>query len=692
MKYLQHAAIFAAIVLVPGIVSAQESKAPDVTDEIVVTGRSVSTSAAKVEVERELIVDSANVLKEIPGANVNRNGPLTGIAQYRGMFGDRVAVDVDKLGIIAGGPNAMDTPLSYTSPMITGRLVVERGIASVSAAPESVGGHVHAELARGEFGDDRMGLSGFAGSRFSSNGNVNTTAGRLTLANREHRYSLVAEVDTGNDVSTPRGKLRPTRIDRRRYDLSYGFEGQRASVLLFAGKLDTDETGTPALPMDIRYIDTDLYGSQVDIQLRDDLYLELGFAYNDVAHLMDNFALREAPVAMRQRQNVTNGSGHQFNAVAVIDLGRSDLRIGIDGIAAEHDSTISNPNMAMFRIDNFVDIERDVLGAFAEWSVDGDASDVEIGVRVKRVDASAGDVGAMGMPGMAGGHAATLASEFNAATRDLDWTTADVVAKISRRTSNRFEWQLEIGSKTRAPAYQELYLWLPLQATGGLADGRTYIGNLALDYERSNELVVGFASYDGRFSLAPQLFFKRIDNYIQGAPAGNDVANALAMMMSGSPALQWSNVDAEIWGADIAWKYELGERWYVDGIASAVRGRRTDVADNLYRLAPFNGSIGLTYQAPDWSLKTELVAYARQSEVSAYNNEQPTPGYELVNLALSWNPLASLRLDARVDNLFDETYQDHVAGINRAGGSDILVGERLYGVGRTVSAGLIVTF
>ena len=39
--------------------------------------------------------DTAQLLRKMPGANVNKNGELTGIAQYRGMFGDRIRVSVD---------------------------------------------------------------------------------------------------------------------------------------------------------------------------------------------------------------------------------------------------------------------------------------------------------------------------------------------------------------------------------------------------------------------------------------------------------------------------------------------------------------------------------------------------------------------------------------------------------------------
>ena len=59
---------------------------------------------------------------------------------------------------------------------------------------------------------------------------------------------------------------------------------------------------------------------------------------------------------------------------------------------------------------------------------------------------------------------------------------------------------------------------------------------------------------------------------------------------------------------------------------------------------------------------------------------------------VEWRPGDNLRLEARIDNLLDKTYQDHVAGINRAGGSDIPVGERLYGLERTASVGAIWSF
>jgi iron complex outermembrane receptor protein len=691
---IRKGALFATLIVLPAIGMAQEQELTnsDEADEIVVVGRSVATSSARVAVDREILVDTAAVLKEIPGANVNRNGMITGIAQYRGMYGDRVAIDIDKLGVISGGPNAMDSPLSYMSPMMTEELVVARGIASVSLAPESIGGHISTTMSRGEFGGDNPEASGVMGTRFSDNGNVRTTAARLTLANQRHRVSVIAEVDSGYDINTPEGEIRPSGLHRDRYDLSYAITDGDRHMLFFAGALDTEDTGTPALPMDIILIDTSMFGVQFGFDVSPQLSIEGRVSYNDVDHLMDNHSMRAAPDPAKQRLNTTSGKGSQFSFAGVFERADSTLRIGVDGIAAEHASVITNPNNVTFRVNNFTGVERDLLGAFAEWVRDGVRNGFEAGLRYNRVETNAGEVGSAGMMGMMGMNAGSLADAFNASRRRLSWNTVDAVFKYRRLINATSEWSIELGTKSRAPSYQELYLWLPLQATGGLADGRTYIGNLKLKKERSQELVIGYSTENGRFGFSPQLFYKSIDDYIQGVSSNNMVANMVSTMMSGAPPLQFENVDARIWGLDAAWRYQLTEKLLVDGVITVAQGRRTDVTDNLYRLSPYNGSIGLTYSTGSWSLKSEVTGYLDQNKVSSYNGEQESAGYWLASVAFAWSPVPALRLEARLDNLFDESYQDHLAGINRPAGSDIRQGVHLFGAERTISAGVMYSF
>ena len=78
--------------------------------------------------------------------------------------------------------------------------------------------------------------------------------------------------------------------------------------------------------------------------------------------------------------------------------------------------------------------------------------------------------------------------------------------------------------------------------------------------------------------------------------------------------------------------------------------------------------------------------------MSAYNEESESAGYGLINLSVAWTPMDDWRIEARVDNLAGRVYQDHLAGINRASGSDIPPGVRLFGADRTLSAGVVWDF
>ena len=674
--------------------SATSEPDEDLIEEVVVIGREFSLQSSTVDVKNEVVTDTSQALRNLPGSDFNGNGPLTGIAQHRGMFGDRVSVAVDGMDMISGGPNAMDTPLSYSSPMLTDHIIVERGIAGVGVAPETIGGHMTTSLSRGEFGDSAgLGMTGFASARYADNGDVGSTAARLTAASDRHRLSVLAGTDRGDHVSTPAGDIIPSEFSRNRFDVSYGLNGERSEFVVFVGKLDTTDAGTPALAMDIRRIDTTLYGMTFSTEVSDRFRIDARASYNDVEHWMDNFSLRPPPgMPGAYRQNFTTGEGGSFAIAGTFDVGDASLTAGIDGRRATHTSDINNPNNPAFAIDNFNDVSRDLTGVFVEWRTPAGDGDVELGVRYNSVSADAGVVGASGMMGMMGDAAGTLADAFNAANRDLDFGDVSAVAKYRRPISDSTVFVLELGSKTRAPAYQELFLWLPLQATGGLADGRNYIGNLGLDSERSNEINVGFDASYGAFQISPHVFYKDVRDFIQGTPSDNPAANMLAMMMSGNGALQFSNVDARIYGADVAWGYRWSDALSVDGVVSYARGKRTDVSDNLYRLAPLNGSIGLNYTVGSWRLRPEVMAYARQDDVSSFNAEQPTAGYGIVNFRLSWRPLDAWTFDLHAHNLFDNGYQDHLAGINRVNGVDIPAGERLYGRGRTITAGFNYRF
>jgi iron complex outermembrane receptor protein len=348
---------------------------------------------------------------------------------------------------------------------------------------------------------------------------------------------------------------------------------------------------------------------------------------------------------------------------------------------------ISNPQNPIFNLLNFNQVERDSLGLFAQFN--GNAAMVwnyQIGIRHNQVNLRAGQVSASGMMGMMATNANMLAMAFNNSDRDISHNNTDLVLKISRGLNASTSVNIDLGIKHRAPSYQETFLWIPLPITAGLADGRSYMGNPGLDSETAREINLALNYKSDRFSIAPQLFYRHIDNYIQGTTTINARANMVSTMMSGAPALMHSNVDAKIYGFDADWHYQISQNWSLDGLLSYVRGKRTDLSDNLYRIAPPNSRLSLHYhprgKGGKLRLSIETRLYAKQRKTAIFNNEQPSAGYSLINIAGQWAATSNLQVNAGITNLFDRSYSNHLSGRNRAMGSDIPVGAGLPGLGR----------
>ena len=311
-------------------------------------------------------------------------------------------------------------------------------------------------------------------------------------------------------------------------------------------------------------------------------------------------------------------------------------------------------------------------------------------MRYNRVEMNSDEVSANGMMAMMQMQANQLANDFNNANRDQNFNHIDVVLKATRALNTHTDFNMGLGRKNRAPSYQELYLWLPMQSTGGLADGRTYIGNLDLDSETNHEVTLGLDWSNGDFYANGQVFFRKVDDFIQGTPSNNMTADMLSTMMSGQNPLQFNNIDAELYGLDGRYGMVLNDNWRLDGVLSYVRGKDKDGNDNLYRVAPLNNRLTLTWEQDKLSASLESALYASQSKTASYNDEEKSAGYGLLNFYSQYKVSSDLRINAGIENLLDKDYVDHLTGYNRNGDSDIPVGDRLPGRGRNffVSAAL----
>ena len=643
--------------------------------------------------------DSGSILRRVVGANLVTNGPLTGIAQYRGMSRFRVSTQINGEQLSSGGPNWMDSPLSYAPAAHLESLQVYRGIAPVSAGAETIGGAIKAQTWQGDFAEQEVVLKGQIqlGAQTVDAGELASVA--LIAASERHLLKMSALAETGDDAEFSDGDILPTEYERDRFDIGYGFRSGAHTFRLDFGRSMTGDTGTPALPMDIQYIDADL--ASVSWNFAGDSFTLQGKLYShDIEHGMSNYHLRPAPMAVSMwRRNLASGDNRGF----ALSVNWEGWRFGIDGLSELHNSDIDNPNNPAFFITNFHDAQRELLGLFVErHAAFGQNWLVELGARFKRVNMDSDQVNAtpavMGMP-----PAVVLRDAFNSSDRSTTDYNTDWVLKLNYapnsigqgldRGLTDMSYYAGLSRKTRAPAYQERYLWLPLQATAGLADGRTYIGDLRLNAEVAHEVELGFDWQSRRFSASPRVFYRSVNDYIQGTATENRAAIMFVQMMNAmngtnnAAPLQFSNVDADFYGMDVDWRYTINEKWSLNGVLNYVRGRRDDVRDNLYRVAPTNGFIALNYKQERWGLSVESFWYDAQNHVSETNSETRSSGYSLFNFHGHTAIGRALKLSFGIDNLTDKRYAAHLGGVNRVNGNpDVAPGVRLPGYGRNAFA------
>lgn len=637
----------------------------------------------------DIAPDSASILRKAAGASVVQNGPLTGMAQYRGMSRFRVSTQVNGAVISSGGPNWMDPPLSYAPAAHLESLQVYRGIASVSAGSETIGGAIKANTWQGEFSDGPVIFDGRLRTGTQSVNSAQLLSAAAAISNDTHLLRISGLSESADDANFGGGEILPSEYARDRVDVGYGFRSGNHTLRFEYGRSETGDAGTAALPMDIGYIDADLFSVGWQYE-GSELQLSGLVHASDIGHGMTNYHLRSAPGnPALWRRNVATGDNQGFAFTAKW----AGWHMGLDGHDEVHNSDISNPNNPMFFVTNFNDAERTLLGIFLEREFRlADTWVAELGVRFNRVDADSEAVVAtpamMGMPA-----AVALRDSFNAADRQQTDNNIDWVAKLNHAVTDTMDLYAGLSRKTRSPAYQERYLWLPLQATAGLADGRTYTGNIDLKPEVAHEIELGFDWLTGGLQLSPRLFYKNVDDYIQGTASSNTAALTFVQMMnnangtSNSAPLEFNNVDAKFYGFDMDWSYQLSDQWSLEGVINLVRGERRDVNDDLYRVAPANGFVGLNYTRPQWHVGLESFWSAAQTRISDINNESSTDGYAIVHLKADIALAAGLRLGLGVDNLFDNNYADHLNGVNRVRNNpDLDVGERLPGYGRNFFA------
>lgn len=690
--------------------------------------------------QRYRAVDSAELLRQVPGVDLRASGGTSSMPMIFGLGGDRVRTRLDGMDLIASCPNHMNPPLSYLDPAAIGRITVYAGITPVSAGGDSIAGSVVVSTHAPVFSDSGVDPVWHTDTGLGYRDNGNAWRSHLTLSFAGEQLAMNysgahAEADnyraggafrsstaTGRvDHTLPLDVVGSSAYETTNHAFTLALRGRSQLVEARLGYQDTPFQGYPNQRMDmtsnrqqraaLRYLAELAVGTLEARGYHETVTHEMDFGpdrrywygsnsgagspCSPIRFMGDPAGSCAAGMPMNSDSTTTGAALNLDLPLQTSDLARFGLELQRYRLDDYWPASGGGMGPGIFR--NIAEGERDRSALFAEWEAHPAAAwTTMLGVRFERVRTDAGPVRGYSTAAMAMGNQAAEAAAFNALDReqiDHHWNLA-----ASARYDISAQQALEFGlaRRVRSPNLYERYTWSTWSMAAAMnnvvGDGNGYVGNPALRPETAwtSSLSWRWRSRDDQSNIAVTPFYTRVNDYI-------DAVATTGFRDHQFNVLRWANQSARLWGVNVSAQTRLLDRPWLGQLDLAARlewqrGINDEAHDYLYQQMPENGSFSLIHSKGRWNAQLEWELVSAKTRISAVHTEVPTDGYGLLHLrtAYAWEHLS---LDAGVENLMDHRYALPLGGSYVGQGmamslNGIPWGIAVPGAGRTLYAGL----
>lgn len=619
-----------AFAVEPAVTPTPAGDQPVVLDPVTVTASPEKTPLAVVIDPRAASQpipahDGADTLKTIPGMSIIRKGGIDGDPVFRGMAGSRLGVQLDGETILGGCGMRMDPPTAYVFPASYDRVTLRKGPQTVLAGPGNSAGVVQFESTQPDYSRPAASVRGALtwGSFGRNDQSIHAAAGAVpgyVRAGANHSSAGDYEDSDGRSVHSEysrwntTGALGWTPAPHLSIELSGARsdgEAAYADRAMDGVKFDRDNLGLRLRKTDIGEI-----LQSVDAQAY----------YNYVDHVMDNFSLRTfTPTMMMPNPAVSNPDRETTGGRVAFTLtpqAETSLTLGADAQRNIHTlrSTMNETLMPYAAMPRVKDAEFTQVGVFGEGTRElSPQRRLIAGVRVDAWQAE------KNVPDLSRDD--TLPGGFVRYEHDLGGATA----------------YLGLGHAERFPDYWEIIGGSPAKpdATFDL-----------IDAEKTTQVDVGVTYARGPVKAALSLFANQIDDFILSQPA---------------LAQRTRNIDARTFGGEAGIDYAFAGGWTATGSLAYVRGTNETDSLPLAQMPPFEARLGLSYGSGSWVAGGLLRMVASQNRVAPGQGNivgqdiGPSDGFVVVSLNAGYQLTSFAKVSAGIDNLFDETYAEHIS-------------------------------
>ena len=269
------------------------------------------------------------------------------------------------------------------------------------------------------------------------------------------------------------------------------------------------------------------------------------------------------------------------------------------------------------------------------------------------------------------------APENGLPNRDFTEVSASVGLLVRPAAANdNFVIAASLARAARPPALEELYFYGP-----HLGNFAYEIGNPDLEPERAVGFDLALRARGDRFEGEISFFRNNIDNFVFRNPISDEefeeredefddrfnIDHGDEEEEDGDhhggdlPYVEFVGRDATLWGFEAHGDVKITSQWTAEFTFDMVRGTLNESDDDLPRMPPYRGIVGLRYANAGFQAGTAVNMVASQDRV--YGDELPTDGYATLRFYGSYSFTAGRVLNtitARLENATNELYRNHL--------------------------------
>ncbi len=656
MKRLSVAAL--AFPLLFSFSSAQEIiklKKVKVYEELLpeeIVGESKEVTEEEIKTTRQ--IDIGEILSNIfPEINHIRKGGTANDIVLRGFGRENINVLIDGMRIYGACPNRMDPPIFHMSTPQVKEVYILEGPFDVSNQGSLAGlvNLISKDPEKGFFGT--VGLTGGFFDYLSGNLQFNYGTDRIKfLIGYNKQFSHPYKSGEGKKITEyPKGlsAYKPSEINHTAFNIDSAWLSavfnltEEHEIKIRYGFDEAKDVLYPYLKMDAVYDRT----HRINVK-----YLLKPF--NVSVNGYWNFVKHDMQDRWRVSSNMWSFRGYMMRTLAKTETygGKIEKKLNIYGIRFK--SGISGyvrnwkANNKLMNLDNkgmIPDVDIKNIGIYIQGAKKVGKNTISAGIRYDNTKSEANK----NYLGTANKNLYNLYYDSNYSLSKTDsYITGNILFRYN--FSKRNSIYMGFGHTVRVPDPEERYIALAKPMTKP-----NWVGNPNLKKVKNNEFDAGFEYYWDLFGVKGNIFYSDLTDYIY-----------LTKIQNGAPkpALSYQNIDAHIYGGDINAVGMLTDTVSIEFGAAYQRGKKDSGKykdSDLAEIPPLKTRLALKYDNGSLYIIAEEIYAARQSNVDADLNEQPTKSYFVTNIKAGYTIKNRASINIGIDNLFDKNYYTHLS-------------------------------